>query len=561
MRPAAEDTEALDDQRAMGLALEQARLAAALGEVPVGAVVLDAEGRLVGTGHNRTIIDRDPSAHAEIVALRAAAQALGNHRLGGARLYVTLEPCAMCLGAMLHARLAEVVYGADDPKTGACGGVIALHTQPLLNHHTAVRAGVRAEEGGELLRAFFRARRRSARGDAAAGRPRGEAGAPVSGPGRAASPPGSFHTSIQDAPLMDHSSPAGAPGGHAHHHAGHACDDPGCAAHGTYGAPGMQEAHGGHGAHGAREAHGEHEIHEAHAQPSGIYLISPSGAVRDPETVRLAQQRLRAMGYRVAIDRAALAVHERFAGTDRQRLAGIARALKQKHPVVMATRGGYGLSRLLPLIDWRAVADSGKTFIGQSDFTVFNLALLARTGAQSLAGPTAVFDFGGKTVDDLTQALFQETLGGELEVLSFESPRADPVDARGILWGGNLAMVASLVGTPYLPDVEGGILFLEDVAEHPFRIERMLSQLWHAGVLQKQRAILLGRFTEYRLAAHDNGYDLDSVVRWLRGAVKVPVVPGLPYGHVRVKATLPVGARVGIATEDGMAYLLLREHH
>ena len=253
-------------------------------------------------------------------------------------------------------------------------------------------------------------------------------------------------------------------------------------------------------------------------------------------------------------------MHERFAGTDKQRLAAIQRALKQKHPVVMATRGGYGLSRLLPHIDWQAVADSGKTFIGQSDFTVFNLALLARTGAVSLAGPTAVFDFGGKKVDDLTQALFQETLSGELEILSFESPGADPVDARGILWGGNLAMVASLVGTPYLPDIQGGILFLEDVAEHPFRIERMLTQLWHAGVLEKQHAIVLGQFTDYRLAPHDNGYDLGSVVQWLRKTVRVPVITGLPYGHVKVKATLPVGAQVGIATEDGMAHLVLQEH-
>ncbi|MGB6242700.1 MAG: LD-carboxypeptidase [Castellaniella sp.] len=302
---------------------------------------------------------------------------------------------------------------------------------------------------------------------------------------------------------------------------------------------------------------GEHHVHE---QPSGIYLFSPSGAVADPAMLDLAMERLRAMGFRVAVDRTALAVHERFAGTDNQRLASIQRALKQKHPVVMATRGGYGLSRLLPYIDWQAVADSGKTFIGQSDFTAFSLALLARTGAVSLAGPTAIFDFGGKKVDDLTQALFQETLSGELEILSFESPDADPVDARGILWGGNLAMVASLIGTPYLPDIQGGILFLEDVGEHPYRIERMLTQLWHAGVLEKQRAIVLGQFTDYRLAPHDQGYDMHSVVRWLRATVKVPVITGLPYGHVKVKATLPVGARVGIATEDGMAHLVLQEH-
>ncbi|MBV6272068.1 LD-carboxypeptidase [Alcaligenaceae bacterium CGII-47] len=298
-----------------------------------------------------------------------------------------------------------------------------------------------------------------------------------------------------------------------------------------------------------------------HEQPSGIYLISPSGAVRDPQTIELAAQRLKAMGFKVAVDRTALAVHERFAGTDAQRLAAISRALKQKHPVVMATRGGYGLSRLLSRIDWRAVADSGKTFIGQSDFTVFNLALLAQTGAVSLAGPTAVFDFGGKNVDDLTQALFQEMLSHDLEILSFETEDADPVDARGVLWGGNLAMVASLVGTPYLPRVPGGILFLEDVGEHPYRIERMLTQLWHAGVLAEQNAIVLGKFTEYRATAHDNGHDLDAVVRWLRQTVKVPVVTGLPYGHVKVKATLPVGASIGIATEAGLAHLVLQEHH
>ncbi|MCB5363196.1 LD-carboxypeptidase [Pusillimonas sp. CC-YST705] len=308
------------------------------------------------------------------------------------------------------------------------------------------------------------------------------------------------------------------------------------------------------------EHHHDHDHAHSHATPSGVYLISPSGAVADPAALDLARQRLKKLGLRTTVDRTALAVHERFAGTDAQRLAGIQRALKQKHPIVMATRGGYGLSRLLADIDWQAVADSGKLFIGQSDFTVFNLALLAKTGAVSLAGPTAIYDFGGNTVDELTCDLLMETLRSELEVLSFETQDADPVDARGILWGGNLAMVASLVGTPYMPKIKGGILFLEDVSEHPFRIERMLTQLWHAGILQRQKAILLGKFTQYRLASSDNGYDLPSVVEWLRRTVKVPVITGLPYGHVRVKATLPIGAKVGIATEAGMAHLLLREH-
>src|SRR5690554_1924855 len=306
--------------------------------------------------------------------------------------------------------------------------------------------------------------------------------------------------------------------------------------------------------------HHHHHDH-THARPTGIYLISPSGAVAKPEAIDLARVRLGELGFKTAVDRTALAVHERFAGTDKQRLAAIARSLKQKHPVVMATRGGYGLNRLLPHIDWKAVAESGKTFVGQSDFTAFSLALLAQTGAESYAGPTAVFDFGASKMDDLTAALFVEALSGELEVLSFEAPDADAVDARGVLWGGNLAMVASLVGTPYLPKLRSGILFLEDVNEHPFRIERMLTQLLHSGVLARQKAIVLGRFTDYKLAPNDQGYDLPSVVAWLRSVVKVPVITGLPYGHVRLKATLPVGRKIGIATEDGMAHLVLQEHH
>ncbi|QWF39005.1 LD-carboxypeptidase [Bordetella hinzii] len=297
------------------------------------------------------------------------------------------------------------------------------------------------------------------------------------------------------------------------------------------------------------------------AAAGGIYLVSPSSAVRDPQTIELARQRLAAEGFKTVLDRSALATHQRFAGTDKQRLAGLARAAAQKQPIVMATRGGYGLSRLLPHIDWKAMADSGKRFVGMSDFTAFNLALLARTGAVSYTGATAVRDFGGKRTDELTVALFGEIMRGELEILSFETRDADAVDARGVLWGGNLATLMSLLGTPCFPKVRGGILFLEDVSEHPYRIERMLAQLAQAGVLQKQKAILLGGFSDYKLAAHDQGYDLPEVIKWLRREVKVPVVTGLPYGHGDLKATLPIGQKVGIATERGLAHLVIDEHH
>jgi tRNA(adenine34) deaminase len=143
----------------MRLALEQAARAKDLGEVPVGAVLLDASGEVIATGFNRTIADHDPTAHAEIVALRAAAREVQNYRLPGATLYVTLEPCAMCLGAMLHARLGRIVFAAADPKTGACGSVVNLLEHATLNHQTVLTSGILAEECGTYLRDFFRDRR------------------------------------------------------------------------------------------------------------------------------------------------------------------------------------------------------------------------------------------------------------------------------------------------------------------------------------------------------------------------------------------------------------------
>lgn len=294
------------------------------------------------------------------------------------------------------------------------------------------------------------------------------------------------------------------------------------------------------------------------AAPS-ILLISPSGAVAEPDSLERARERLQALGFEARLAKHALAQHQRFAGTDAQRLSDLHAACKGKHSIVMATRGGYGLTRLLPQIDWRLLADSGKRFVGYSDFTALHLGLLAQTGSESYAGPNACGDFGAARADTLTGELFAEVMRDELEIVSFESLDADPVDARGPLWGGNLSVLCALLGTPYFPKVRG-ILFLEDVGEHPYRIERMLVQLLQAGVLARQKAILLGRFSGYRLAAHDQGYDLPEVIAWLRSQTKVPVLTGLPFGHVGTKFTLPVGRRVGVATEPGLVHLVLEEH-
>jgi tRNA(adenine34) deaminase len=147
------------EEELMREALALAAEAGAAGEVPVGAVVVK-DGRIVGRGYNRPITSKDPSAHAEIVALREAAAALGNYRLPGCELYVTLEPCAMCVGAMVHARLARVVYGARDPKTGACGSIVDLPAISQWNHHGAFEGGLLEAECGEILKGFFAARRR-----------------------------------------------------------------------------------------------------------------------------------------------------------------------------------------------------------------------------------------------------------------------------------------------------------------------------------------------------------------------------------------------------------------
>ena len=148
----------------MEAALEEARKAADAGEVPIGAIAVH-DGEVIGRGQNRVLRDGDPTAHAEIVALREAAAALGNYRLNGVTLYVTLEPCAMCAGAMIHARIDRLVYAAADPKAGAAGSVMAVVNHPRLNHQMVVEQGILGEEAGELLRSFFRERRKQAAAD------------------------------------------------------------------------------------------------------------------------------------------------------------------------------------------------------------------------------------------------------------------------------------------------------------------------------------------------------------------------------------------------------------
>ena len=302
---------------------------------------------------------------------------------------------------------------------------------------------------------------------------------------------------------------------------------------------------------------------------SHIYVFSPSSAVRDRAAMRRGIARLKALGHEVEIDPDAWTCHMRFAGDDATRLAALHWAASSGADIALISRGGYGLTRLLPDIRYKAVAkavDKGLRFVGLSDFTAFQNALMARAGAVSWSGPALGEDFGVEgEPDDIMLACFDDLAGGAGEGTGWRLPaaeaRARTFRAHGPLWGGNLSVLVSLVGTPYLPQADGGILFLEDVNEHPYRVERMLTQLLHAGLLGRQKAILLGQFTNYKPVPHDKGFKLQTVVNWLRERVKAPVFTGLPFGHVTTKVCLPVGQSVDLVVEGRDALVLWGHTH
>ncbi len=296
-----------------------------------------------------------------------------------------------------------------------------------------------------------------------------------------------------------------------------------------------------------------------------IYIFSPSSAVRDKAAFRRGLRRLKAQGHEVEVDESALDSHMRFAGDDATRVAAISRAAASGANVAMISRGGYGLTRILPALPYKQIAkaiDGGMQFVGLSDFTAFNQAVYAKTGRISWQGPALGEDFGPEQApDDIMQACFDDLLLEQGEGTGWQLPRSESVrrvlvkDAT--LWGGNLSVLTSMLGTPYFPQIKGGVLFLEDVGEHPYRVERMLTQLLHAGVLSQQKAVLMGQFNHYKLVpAHDKGFKLSTVVDWLSHQIKSPVLTGLPFGHVDTKVLLPVGARVDLVTEGRDALMV-----
>jgi muramoyltetrapeptide carboxypeptidase len=286
-------------------------------------------------------------------------------------------------------------------------------------------------------------------------------------------------------------------------------------------------------------------------QRLGIALVAPGGYAPDPEAVTRGIARLEAQGILVHNYYDHAQRHLRFGGTDEARLAQLnAAAADPEVQVVIALRGQYGMSRLLPHIDFDRMADSGKIFVGFSDITAFHMALYARRGAISYAGPMFAGDFGAAEPADFTLGDFWRCLAGPTHTVQGQGAGNPTLDVAGTVWGGNLAMIMSLVGTPHFPQVGGGILFLEDIAEHPYRVERMLLQLMQAGVLARQRAIVLGDFSGYRLAPGDNGYDFEQMLAYLRATLPCPVLTGLEFGHIPRRVTIPFGAQGRLVSDE-----------
>jgi muramoyltetrapeptide carboxypeptidase len=280
-------------------------------------------------------------------------------------------------------------------------------------------------------------------------------------------------------------------------------------------------------------------------------LVAPSGYVPDARAVvERIESYLDSRGSRLVVDPTALGCWSRFSAPDAERAEAIHRMASHADvDIVLAIRGGYGASRILDRVDYSLLRETGKLFAGHSDFTALSLALLARAGCASLAGPSGAHDFGCERVDPFTEAHFWGVLGSPVHELSVNAEQQVEGEFEGVLWGGNLSLVCHLVGTRYLPAIEGGVLVLEDVNEHPYRVERMLLQLLHARVLEKQALIVLGDFSGATLSEYDNGFGFPSVVADLAARLPVPVIGGLPFGHLRAKLTLPIGARAAVSVD------------
>ena len=298
-------------------------------------------------------------------------------------------------------------------------------------------------------------------------------------------------------------------------------------------------------------------------EPATIGVCALSGRV-DELSLANGLDYLRDLGHRVVVPDETIHAWRYFAGTDDERLHGFHTLLDDPSvDLVMAARGGYGISRLLHRIDWNRVAASGKAFVGFSDFTAFNMAAYACANLVTFHGPMLAIDFGKGEPDSFAQQHFWMATARAMHRID-DVPSEHGYDERrieGRLWGGNLSLIAHLMGTPYFPAIDDGILYVEEIAEEPYAIERMFLQLHHSGVLARQRAVLLGDFTDCKPTNPVRyPYSMEEVIETLRQIVPIPVLTGLPFGHVARKVTLPFGAPGTLSIREGFFSLRFSGH-
>ncbi|EDT8876860.1 muramoyltetrapeptide carboxypeptidase [Salmonella enterica subsp. enterica serovar Carrau] len=296
-----------------------------------------------------------------------------------------------------------------------------------------------------------------------------------------------------------------------------------------------------------------------------FHLIAPSGYCINQQAALRGVQRLTDAGHQVENDEVIRRRYQRFAGTDAERLADVnsLASLTSPDTIVMPVRGGYGASRLLDRIDWQALASRQQRdpllICGHSDFTAIQAGLLAQANAITFSGPMLAANFGAETLNTFTEQHFWLALRKAQFTVEWQGD-GPQCDVQGTLWGGNLAMLISLIGTPWMPTIDKGILVLEDVNEHPFRVERMLLQLEYAGILNRQSAIILGSFSGAAPNEYDAGYSLESVYAFLRSRLSVPLITGLDFGHEQRTVTLPIGANATLKNTRQGTQLTLSGH-
>ncbi|EAA6059482.1 muramoyltetrapeptide carboxypeptidase [Salmonella enterica] len=296
-----------------------------------------------------------------------------------------------------------------------------------------------------------------------------------------------------------------------------------------------------------------------------FHLIAPSGYCINQQAALRGVQRLTDAGHQVENDEVIRRRFQRFAGTDAERLVDVnsLASLTSPDTIVMPVRGGYGASRLLDRIDWQALASRQQRdpllICGHSDFTAIQAGLLAQANVITFSGPMLAANFGAETLNTFTEQHFWLALRKAQFTVEWQGD-GPQCDAQGTLWGGNLAMLISLIGTPWMPTIDKGILVLEDVNEHPFRVERMLLQLEYAGILNRQSAIVLGSFSGAAPNEYDAGYSLESVYAFLRSRLSVPLITGLDFGHEQRTVTLPIGANAMLKNTRQGTQLTLSGH-